>query len=152
MILRKGIDFITHLMDQLAPWAPLSLRLALGVIFFAHGGQKLFGWFGGEGFADTVSGFEQMGLCPGWFHAALGGGGESFGGLLVFLGLFTRFGAMLIAGTMVVAIVVVHGKNGLFAMNGGFEYPLCALSGALTLMLSGGGPLSLDPLIFKPRP
>lgn len=133
-----------------SPWAPLPLRLVLGVIFIAHGGQKLFGWFGGGGFADTAQSFQEgIGLSPGWLFAALGGGGEFFGGVLVLLGLFTRFGALLIASTMMVAIFAVHLKNGLFAKDGGFEYPLALLGASISLMLSGGGQLALDNFCCK---
>lgn len=131
------------------PVADLPLRLVLGVVFIAHGLDKLFGTFGGGGFQATAAAFGEMGLQPSWFHAALGGGGELVGGILVLLGLFTRFGAFLTASTMVVAILLVHLPNGLFAKDGGFEYPLSLLGAALTLLLSGAGPISLDKLIFK---
>jgi putative oxidoreductase len=130
--------------NNLQPWAPLSLRAVLGAVFIAHGLDKLFGTFGGGGFSATTQQFGELGLQPAWFHAALGGGGELLGGSLVLMGLCTRFGALLIAATMLVAIVTVHGANGLFARDGGFEYPLVALAGALTLMLHGGGHWALE--------
>ena len=74
--------------------APLALRLALGSVFVAHGGQKLFGLWGGYGFEATAQFFsDKLGLNPGWLHAALAGGGEFFGGIFILLGLFTRFAA-----------------------------------------------------------
>jgi putative oxidoreductase len=132
---------------SLKTWAPMPIRLALGVIFFAHGAQKLLGWFGGSGFQQTAEQFQSMGLHPGWLQAAMGGGGEMLGGILVFLGLFTRFGGFLISCTMVVAIVSVHLKNGLFASDGGFEYPLTCLAAAFSLILSGGGGMAIDNLM-----
>jgi putative oxidoreductase len=131
------------------PVADLPLRLVLGIVFIAHGLDKVAGTFGGGGFQATAVAFGEMGLQPGWFHAALGGGGELIGGILVLLGLFTRFGAFLLAATMVVAVLLVHLPNGLFAKDGGFEYPLTLLGAALTILLSGAGPISLDRLLFK---
>lgn len=143
---------INRLLDQLGQWAPLFLRLTLGVIFIAHGADKLFGWFGGGGFSATANQFENdLGLHPGWFHAALGGGGELIGGILVLLGLLTRIGGFLIASTMVVAIVTVHLSNGLFARDGGFEFPLALLGAAMSLVASGGGQLALDRLLFRKK-
>jgi len=128
-----------------APWAPVPIRLALGVIFFVHGSDKLFGWFGGGGFQTTAAMFENgLGLHPGWFHAALGGGGEMVGGILLLLGLCTRFGAFLIMAVMAVAILKVHLVNGLLARDNGFEYPLTCFTAAFSLLLSGGGALSID--------
>lgn len=150
MACESKIQKINAILDQLGAWAPLLIRLTLGVIFIAHGADKLFGWFGGGGFTATANQFENdLGLHPGWFHAALGGGCELVGGILVLLGLFTRFGGFLIASTMVVAIVTVHLPNGLFARDGGFEYPLAVLGAALSLVASGGGKLALDRLLFK---
>lgn len=137
--------------EKLRQFAPLPLRLVVGIVMFAHGAQKLFGWFGGGGFEATAKTFgEGLGMNPGWFFAALGGGGEFFGGLLLLLGLFTRFGAFLVAATMAVAVFQVHFPNGLFAKDNGFEYPLTLLAAAITLMMSGGGKVALDALIRWP--
>ena len=84
----------------MASIALLIVRLTLGLSFIGHGAQKLLGWFGGAGFAATAKGYEErMGMRPGSFYAALAGGGEFLGGLLVALGLFTPLGALLIAAT-----------------------------------------------------
>jgi putative oxidoreductase len=134
-------------LNSLAPYSMLPLRIVLGVVFFVHGAQKLFGWFGGNGFAQTAEGFGNMlgaSIFPGWLLAALGGGGEFFGAILVFLGLFTRFGAFLIACTMLVAVFAVHWSGGLLASNNGFEYPLTLLAAAVTLMMMGPQRLALD--------
>lgn len=127
-------------------WAPVPLRIALGLIFMAHGGQKLFGWFAGYGLQATAGFFEQnLGMAPGIFWATLAGCGEFFGGLLVFLGLLTRFGALNIAIVMLVAIFKVHWPA--FFAPAGIEYPMALLGAALALMIAGGGKFSLDAAI-----
>ena len=126
-------------------WMTLPLRIALGLIFMAHGGQKLFAWFGGHGLQATAGFFDQMGLSPGIFWATLAACGEFFGGLLIFLGLMTRFGALNIAVVMLVAIFKVHWPA-FFAPNG-FEFPLANLAAALALLIAGGGKASVDAVI-----
>ena len=133
----------------LRPWAPLCIRLTLGVIFFAHGADKLFGWYGGGGFNATVSLMKNLNIEPAPLMAALSGGGELLGGILVFFGLLTPLGAFMIACTMVVAIITVHWEGGLFARDNGFEYPLSVLGAALSLICSGGGAFSIDALLKR---
>ena len=124
--------------------APLLLRLGLGTVFIGHGAQKLFGWWGGHGFEATARFMEkQVGFAPGPVLAALSGGGEFLGGILLVLGLATRFAAIQIAAIMGVAIWTVH-RSAFFAADGGMEYPLTLLLVALALTLTGGGALSLD--------
>lgn len=130
--------------------APLVLRLGLGTVFVAHGAQKLFGWWGGYGFQNTAQFFEsKFGLAPGWLHAGLAGGGEFFGGILLVLGLLTRFAAAQAAVIMAVAIWTAH-RSSFFAPEG-MEYPLTLLLVAVALALTGGGALSLDALLAKPK-
>ena len=132
--------------------APLALRLALGSVFVAHGGQKLFGLWGGYGFEATAQFFsDKLGLNPGWLHAALAGGGEFFGGIFILLGLFTRFAAAQAAAIMAVAIWTVH-RSAFFADKNGMEYPLTLLLVAVALVLTGGGALSVDARLSKPAP
>ena len=124
--------------------APLLLRLALGAVFIGHGAQKLFGWWGGHGFEATARFMEkQVGFAPGPVLAALSGGGEFLGAILLILGLATRFAAAQIAVIMGVAIWTVH-RSAFFAQNDGMEYPLTLLLVSLALLLTGGGALSLD--------
>lgn len=124
-------------------FAPLALRLALGIIFIAHGAQKLFGWFGGYGLKATAGFFqENLGLAPGMFWATLAAGGEFFGGVLLLLGLATRFGALNIAVTMVFAWVLAHPTG--FFLPAGPEYVIALLAGSITLLFTGGGALSVD--------
>lgn len=124
-------------------WVPLPLRIGVGLGLIAHGSQKLFGWFGGYGLAGTGQWMESIGLTPGIAMAALAGGGEFLGGLLILLGLYTRFGALLIAVPMAVATLTVHWGN-YFAASNGIELTLTLFLAALTLLLSGGGRFSAD--------
>lgn len=116
----------------------------------AHGAQKLFGWFGGYGLQGTGQFFEDtLGLEPGVSMAALAGGTEFFGGLLLLLlGLLTRIAGVALVGTMAVAITTAH-SNAFFASNGGMEYPLTLLLASLALVIGGGGALSVDRFLVK---
>ncbi|MFO1368424.1 MAG: DoxX family protein [Marinagarivorans sp.] len=125
-------------------FAPLMLRLPLGVIFAAHGAQKLFGWFGGYGLEGTGQFMASMGLNPGVLMAALAGSAEFFGGIALLLGLLTRPAAAVLAFTMLVAALSVHLPNGLFMANNGYEFALALLAASVSLLVSGGGSLSLD--------
>ena len=135
--------------ERFASLAPLILRLVVGVIFVAHGAQKLFGLFGGPGLQAVADMFGQMGFTPGIFWAALVGATEFVGGLGLIAGLLTRWAALGLAITMAVAVVKVHWASGLFAQNGGFEYPLTLLAVSIALLIRGAGPLSLDGLRKK---
>lgn len=128
-------------------YSALALRLPLGIIFAAHGAQKLFGWFGGYGLEGTGQWMASIGLEPGVLLAALSGSAEFFGGLFLILGLLTRPSALVLAVTMVVAIFSVHINNGLFMSNNGYEFGLALLAGAVSLLISGGGRASADCLI-----
>jgi putative oxidoreductase len=130
-------------------FSALALRLPLGIIFAAHGAQKLFGWFGGYGLQGTGQWMESIGLGPGVLMAALSGSAEFFGGLALILGLLTRPAALVLAVTMLVAIFTVHFSNGLFMSNNGYEFGLALLAGAVSLLISGGGRASIDRLLAK---
>ena len=137
--------------------ATAILRLMLGVVFFAHGAQKLLGWFGGPGFSGS------MGLFTGYLHipaplAFLAIAAEFFGGLGLILGFLTRIAAFGIAMNMVVAIAMVHSSFGFF-MNWtgtqkgeGFEYHLLVLAITAFLMIRGAGAFSVDRTIIKASP
>ena len=124
----------------------LILRIAVGLTIVAHGSQKTFGWFGGAGLAKTMSGFQRQGLRPGWLWAALMALGEVGGGLSLAFGFLTPLGAAGIVGAMVMAIFMVHWRNGFWNAQRGFEYPLHLFVAALTLGLTGPGAYSLDTL------
>jgi len=125
----------------------LSLRIGAGVIFAAHGAQKLFGWFGGYGLEGTGAWMASIGIEPGVLMAALAGGAEFFGGLLLIVGLLVRPAALVLAFTMLVAIVTVHLQNGLFMTNNGYEFGLALLVISVALVIRGAGDLSADRLI-----
>jgi putative oxidoreductase len=124
------------------------LRLVLGVVFFAHGAQKMLGWFGGYGFHGTMGFLEHVGLpAP---VALLVICTEFFGGLGLIVGFLTRIPALGIGVEMIVAIFMVHLPNGFF-MNWfgnqkgeGFEYHLLAIAIAAALLLRGAGAFSVD--------
>lgn len=122
----------------------LILRLALGLLMAAHGAQKLFGWFGGHGLKGTAGFFEQIGFRPGLPNALLAGLAEGVGGLLVACGLLTPLGVAALVGMMAAATVFVHLRHGLFAQNGGFEYPLLVALAAAAIGFTGPGAYSLD--------
>src|SRR5690606_22737207 len=125
-------------------WSALALRVPIGVIFAAHGEQKLFGWFGGYGLQGTAGWLESIGLAPGTLMALLAGGAEFFGGLALILGVLTRPAALALAFTMLVAIFKVHFVNGLFMANNGYELGLSLLAASVALLLSGAGRVSVD--------
>ncbi|KJG11890.1 DoxX family protein [Photobacterium phosphoreum] len=135
---------IEQLLTSNAGFSTLALRIPVGIIFMAHGSQKLFAWFGGYGLAGTGQFFESIGLAPGVAMAFLAGSAEFFGGLFIILGLLTRPSALVLAFTMLIAIVSVHLPNGLFMSNGGYEFGLALLAASVSLMLSGGGKVAVD--------
>src|SRR5882762_1680268 len=137
--------------------ATAILRLVLGVVFFAHGAQKMLGWFGGPGFSGT------MGLFTGYLHipaalAFLAIAAEFFGGLGLILGFLTRIAALGIAINMVVAIALVHSSFGFFmnwtgAQKGeGYEYHLLTLAVTAFLVIRGAGAFSVDRAIAAASP
>jgi len=127
----------------------LPLRLGAGVIFTAHGAQKLFGWYGGYGLEGTAGWMESIGLEPGMLMAAMAGSAEFFGGLLLVTGLLVRPAALILALTMLVAIVIVHLENGLFMSNNGYEFGLALLAISVALVFRGAGSLSADRLLQR---
>ncbi len=128
------------------------LRLALGVVFFAHGAQKMLGWFGGYGFTGTMGFFtHQMGIPAPLAFLAIAA--EFFGGLGLLVGLLGRIAAFGILCNMVVAVLMVHRHYGFF-MNWagnqkgeGFEYHLLAIALGLAILIRGSGAFSIDRLL-----
>jgi putative oxidoreductase len=128
------------------------LRLVVGVVFFAHGAQKMLGWFGGYGFSGTMGFFTGMMHIPAVF-AFLAISAEFFGGLGLIFGLLTRVAAFGVFCNMLVAVVMIHRHFGFF-MNWtgtqkgeGFEFHLLALAVTVFLMIRGAGAVSLDRLL-----
>ena len=137
--------------DKFTYWIP---RVILGCVMLPHGAQKLFGWFGGFGFTNTMTYFTETAGLP-WIIAFLIIMGESLGSLGLIIGFFTRLSAFGLICIMVGAITTVHIPNGFF-MNWfgkqageGFEYHLLVIGMSLPLLISGGGKYSVDVLINK---
>lgn len=139
-----GLAFPRSNTDRPTDVGLLVARLVIGAVFIAHGGQKLFSLWGGGGIEGTGAMFEQTGLSPGEPLAVMAGAGEFFGGILLVLGLLTRLGAFSVGVSMVVAIIAIH-LPGPFL--DGYEFPLTLLAGAVVLLLTGPGRLSLDALV-----
>jgi putative oxidoreductase len=124
------------------------LRLVLGVVFFAHGAQKMLGWFGGYGFSGTMGFFISMGIPAPFAFLAISA--EFFGGLGLLVGFLGRIAAFGIICNMAVAVCMVHRQNGLFmnwsgAQKGeGFEFHLLVIAIALVIVVKGSGAFSLD--------
>ena len=135
--------------------ATTILRLVLGVVFFAHGAQKMLGWFGGYGFTGTMGFFTGVMHIPALF-AFLAIAAEFFGGLGLMFGFLTRIAAFGIFSNMIVAVAMVHHNFGLFmnwtgAQKGeGYEYHLLVLAITAFLMIRGAGAASLDWLLSSP--
>jgi putative oxidoreductase len=131
------------------------LRFVLGVIFFAHGAQKMLGWFGGYGFTGTMGFFTNVMHIPAVF-AFLAISAEFFGGLGLIFGFMTRIAALGIFSNMLMAVAMVHRQFGLFmnwtgAQKGeGFEYHLLVLAITTFLMIRGAGAASIDRLLSSP--
>jgi putative oxidoreductase len=121
----------------------LLLRVVIGGTMFAHGAQKLFGWFGGHGLRGTAGFFGSLGWRLPLLMAFLAGLGEA-SGLAFALGFLTPLAALGIAVVMLNAIVVVHWKNGFFAGNGGIEFPLVLAAVAVGVAATGPGRFSID--------
>ncbi|GAM59174.1 membrane protein [Vibrio ishigakensis] len=138
---------IKNILSSNAGFSALALRVPVGIIFMAHGAQKLFGWFGGYGLEGTGQWMESIGLAPGYWMAMLAGSGEFFGGLAIAIGLLTRPAAFALAITMLVAIFAVHFENGLFMANNGYEFGLALLAASVSLVFSGAGSASVDNFI-----
>jgi len=133
-------------------WSHLVVRLALGIIFFAHGAQKTFGWFGGRGLSATITGFRQMGVPS--VLTVLAAFTECFGGLAMIPGFLVRPAALGLVIVMLVAIVKVHAANGFFlnfamtpGKGHGFEFNFALLATALSILIGGAGAVSIDRLI-----
>ena len=131
-----------------AGYPALIIRVPLGVIFAAHGAQKLFGWFGGYGLEGTGQWMASVGFSPGYTMALLAGSAEFFGGIALILGFLTRPAATLTAFTMLMAMTV-HIGNGLFLSNNGYEFALSLLAMSVGLAIAGSGNIALDQRIHN---
>lgn len=131
-----------------ADWIVTIACIVLGVIFFAHGAQKMLGWYGGPGLASSMRTFTEHLHLPSTL-AFLVIAGELFSGI----GLFSRIAALFIVLTMAGAIATVHFRFGLFLnwfgtqKGHGIEYHLLAIALALIVVVKGAGAFSLDHLV-----
>jgi putative oxidoreductase len=126
----------------------LLLRVVVGGTMFAHGAQKLFGWFGGGGPKATAGFFGQLGFRAPIAMAVLAGVAET-SGLLFAAGLLTPLAALAISVVMLNAIWTVHWPNGFFNGNGGLEFPLTLLTVAVSVAAIGPGRFSIDNAIHR---
>ena len=151
-MIKEGLPMVSKLFKTDADWAFAILRVVLGIVFFAHGAQKMLGWFGGYGFSGTMGFFtKMMGIrAPLAFLAICA---EFFGGLGLILGLLSRIAASGIGVNMLVAIAMLHRHFGFFAnwsgtqKGEGFEFHLLVIAIALAIIVRGAGALSLDRVI-----
>ena len=135
-------------------WAIAAVRIGLGVIFFAHGAQKVLGWFGGYGLRGTTQYFVSLGFPRP--IAYLGCFFEFLGGFGLILGLLTRPAALAVIIVMIGAIAKVHRQHGFFinwsltpGKGHGYEANLAFIAMALACLIAGGGALSLDALLMR---
>ncbi|WP_127360214.1 DoxX family protein [Actinacidiphila soli] len=125
-------------------WGLLLVRLVFGLVMAGHGGQILFGLFGAPGLTATGQGFTALGYQPGKLYALIAGLSELLGGLGLALGLLTPLAAAAVIGVMINAMVTVHAQHGLWATQGGLEYPMGIAAVALAIAALGPGKLALD--------
>jgi putative oxidoreductase len=129
----------------------LLLRLVVGGYFFAHGTQKLFGWFNGYGLDATAGMFESLGLRPGKRHATAAGIAEAGGGAALLLGAATPLASSVLIATMITAIHRVHLKNGPWNTDQGYEYNVVLIAATLALAETGPGSPSVDAALGREK-
>ena len=122
-------------------WALCLLRLVLGSIFIAHGGQKVLGLFGGPGLEGFVAWAATIGVSPLFAHLAAFA--ELVGGIMMFFGIAAELGALLTIPVMIGAVLLVHWPHGYFMQNGGFEYPFNLILLAFVVIIGGPGRYAL---------
>ena len=148
------MDMLARLLVTNGDWVLTVVRVVLGITLFAHGAQKLLGWFGGHGLSATVRMFrDHIGIPAPLVYLAIAA--EFFGGLGLIVGFLARVAAMGVAVTMAVAMVKVHLQHGFFLnwfgdkQDHGFEYHLLALALALVVIVHGAGAFSVDRALYR---
>jgi putative oxidoreductase len=140
----------------MAGWGLTVLRVAVGLVFIAHGAQTLFGLFGGPGLAATAERFAQLGLPAAYPLAAVSGIVQFAGGLMLLLGAWTRWAAIALAAGTAAAVWFAHLAHGFFlnwsltpGVGHGYEYHFVLIGSCVCLALSGAGELSIDGLLDR---
>lgn len=128
--------------ERISGFSLTFVRVALGLIFFMHGSQKVLGWYGGQGLSATVQMMQQNGLPAALAYLVCLG--EFLGGLGLIFGALSRVAALGIFMIMAGAVVTVHGQHGFFMMNKGYEYNLALMAMAVAIMLGGPGKMAID--------
>jgi putative oxidoreductase len=145
---------VANLFSTDSNWTLTVIRVILGAVFFAHGAQKMLGWFGGAGLKETIRTLHQYLHLPVPL-ALLAVTSEFLGGMGLIVGLLSRVAALGICVTMLSAIVMVHGRYGLFInwfgdrKGHGIEYHLLAIGLAIAIVVGGSGAASLDRLLYS---
>jgi len=134
-------------LNKYSGYAPLVLRVVIGIIFLAHGLQK-FGVFGEMNLTGVTGFFGAQGIPLPGLMAPLVALIEALGGLALILGFGTRIAAILLAIIMIVAIFSVKLTQGLL---GGFELDLALLAGLVALILMGSGAVALEKNVLSPK-
>jgi putative oxidoreductase len=122
----------------------LIARITVGGLFAGHGTQKLFGWFGGPGLDGTSQMMGKLELRPERRNAVAAATAETAGGAMLALGALTPLAGSLITATMITAIRKVHFSRGIWNTDGGYEFNLALIAGALALVECGPGSPSVD--------
>ena len=144
-----------HVFATYPSWSLLVIRLGLGIIFFAHGAQKVLGWFGGHGLKGTIGYFQQALKIPPAL-TVLDALTEFLGGIALIVGFLGRPTAVGLIIVMLVAIAKVHGANGFFinwamqpGKGHGFEMNFALIAMALAVLIGGAGIFSIDRMIYE---
>lgn len=146
-------EYLRLLLNTDSAWIGFSARLVLGLILLPHGCQKMFGWFGGEGFELTIQRFHKGMELP-WIIALLIILIEFFASVFLLLGFASRLMAFSIFVLMIGTIVTVHWQYGYFLNwhntkgGEGMQFNLLMMGLCIVVMLAGSGSLSIDKLLF----
>ena len=134
--------------NSLSQWTLALLRVVLGIIFTYHGYLKLFA---PGGFTGTMGFLTTLGIPLPTYSALLVAAVEFFGGLFLLLGMATKWSSLLLIIDMLVALFMVHLKNGLLVSKGGYEFVLVLLAGLVVVLVNGAGSFSLGKRLFKSK-
>lgn len=143
--LRKESRMLERMLRKYQDLGLMILRITAGIIFAVHGFSKIFQT---GGMTATIQSFANLGIYLPSVTAWVVALGELTGGVFLVLGLFTRESALFLAFIMVGAVLTVHGQNGFFNANQGYEYNMALIGACLCLVFSGGGSGAMDKVLF----